>query len=139
VPRTDPGFWTDTPKDPAALLAGERGTRRFVETPEWDPRDAPGPRYRHKPPDAARFRDRFERHVGPQLATLARVQGTFVACEMVGYSGAYSALLYHAHKRGAAFLPDDAYERLQDWAHTALLAEVERADRIRAVAERGIP
>jgi hypothetical protein len=90
-------------------------------------------------PRPSSFLTHFESHVGPQLATLARVQGTFVACEIVGYSVAYSALLHHAHKRGAAFLPDDAHERLEGWAHTALLAEIDRADRIRAVAERGIP
>ena len=83
-----------------------------------------------------RFLERFERIVGPILADIARVQGTFVALGIATYSQAHAEIMHEAQRRGAAFLPADAGERLEDWAHDALLAEIDRGDRLLGDAER---
>ena len=84
----------------------------------------------------SRFLERFERIVGPILADIARVQGTSVALGIATYSQAYAEIMHEAQRRGAAFLPADAGERLEDWAHDALLAEIDRGDRLLGDAER---
>jgi len=78
------------------------------------------------PRPSDRFVDRFEAHVGPQLAALARVQGTLVVCDLTTFSEAHGALIRHADKRGAAWLPDDA------------LAEIDRAQAVRDVCESAV-
>ncbi|MDE2100352.1 MAG: hypothetical protein KGL39_24080 [Patescibacteria group bacterium] len=81
-------------------------------------------------PRPSAFAEHFDAIVWPQLAARIRVQGTLLSCGLTGYAEGHQAVVEHALRLGAAYLPGDGLDALLDRVDVALLAEIDRVDRI---------
>lgn len=86
------------------------------------------------------FSEHFRQLVGPRLAALAKLQGTYLAMGIAAFNDAHSAVMAEARRLGACHLPSDKLTELDDWISARLLHEADAIqpvlDEVRELSDR---
>lgn len=71
------------------------------------------------------FAATFRELVMPDLRTMCRTQGLFVALDLQSFTEASAAVMHHACMRGASKLPPHLLPELEEWIDTLLLEQID--------------
>jgi hypothetical protein len=72
----------------------------------------------------------YAKHLVPRLERLAAAEAYCVVAGVETFDGGYCALMAYSLKYGAAYLPDDELDDLEEWLCSMLVEEIERQELI---------